>query len=104
MNLELGSNAPLIVHSDGDWETAADKAKLHAYSHAGQSCISIQRIIVNEEIADAFSERFVKNAESLRVGDPLDPETDVGPLISRGRPRPREAVDRRGGRRAAPTC
>jgi acyl-CoA reductase-like NAD-dependent aldehyde dehydrogenase len=83
VNLELGSNAPLIVHSDGDWETAADKAKLHAFSHAGQSCISIQRILVDEEIADAFTERFVANAESLRVGDPLDPETDVGPLISR---------------------
>jgi acyl-CoA reductase-like NAD-dependent aldehyde dehydrogenase len=82
VNLELGSNAPLIVHSDGDWETAADKAKLHAFSHAGQSCISIQRILVHEGVADAFSDRFVANAESLRVGDPLDPETDVGPLIS----------------------
>ncbi len=47
VNLELGSNAPLIVHSDGDWETAADKAKLHAFSHAGQSCISIQRVLVH---------------------------------------------------------
>jgi acyl-CoA reductase-like NAD-dependent aldehyde dehydrogenase len=82
VNLELGSNAPLIVHADGDWETAADKAKLHAYSHAGQSCISIQRVLVHEDVADAFSERFVANAEALRVGDPLDSETDVGPLIS----------------------
>ena len=49
VNLELGSNAPLIVHADGDWETAADKAKLHAFSHAGQSCISIQRILVHED-------------------------------------------------------
>lgn len=84
VNLELGSNAPLIVHSDGDWETAADKAKLHAFSHAGQSCISIQRILVHEDVADAFTERLVANAEALRVGDPLDPETDVGPLISGG--------------------
>jgi acyl-CoA reductase-like NAD-dependent aldehyde dehydrogenase len=82
VNLELGSNAPLIVHADGDWETAADKTKLHAFSHAGQSCISIQRVLVHEEIADAFTERLVANAEALRVGDPLDPETDVGPLIS----------------------
>jgi acyl-CoA reductase-like NAD-dependent aldehyde dehydrogenase len=82
VNLELGSNAPLIVHSDGDWETAADKAKLHAFSHAGQSCISIQRILVHDDVADAFVERLVANAEGLRVGDPLDPETDVGPLIS----------------------
>jgi acyl-CoA reductase-like NAD-dependent aldehyde dehydrogenase len=82
VNLELGSNAPLIVHSDGDWETAADKAKLHAFSHAGQSCISIQRVLVHDDVADAFTERFVANARALRVGDPLDSETDVGPLIS----------------------
>ena len=94
VNLELGSNAPLIVHSDGDWETAADKAKLHAFSHAGQSCISIQRILVHEDVADAFTERLVANAEALRVGDPLDPETDVGPLISPGdRDRVKEWVD-----------
>ena len=94
VNLELGSNAPLIVHSDGDWETAADKARLHAFSHAGQSCISIQRILVHEDVADAFTERLVANAESLRVGDPLDPETDVGPLITPGdRDRVKEWID-----------
>ena len=94
VNLELGSNAPLIVHADGDWETAADKAKLHAYSHAGQSCISIQRILVHEDVADGFTERLVANAESLRVGDPLDPETDVGPLITPGdRDRVKEWVE-----------
>jgi acyl-CoA reductase-like NAD-dependent aldehyde dehydrogenase len=82
VNLELGSNAPLIVNADGDWETAADKAKLHAFSHAGQSCISIQRILVHEDVAEDFTARLVANAEGLRVGDPLDPETDIGPLIS----------------------
>ncbi|HEX3609266.1 MAG TPA: aldehyde dehydrogenase family protein [Solirubrobacterales bacterium] len=84
VNLELGSNAPLIVHSDGDWEAAADKAQIHAFSHAGQSCISIQRILVQEDIADAFTERLVANTAKLTVGDPLDAETDVGPLISGG--------------------
>ncbi|HEX9967618.1 MAG TPA: aldehyde dehydrogenase family protein [Solirubrobacterales bacterium] len=94
VNLELGSNAPLIVHADGDWEAAADKAKLHAFSHAGQSCISIQRVLVHEDVADAFVERFVANARALRVGDPLDPETDVGPLISPDdRDRVKEWVD-----------
>ncbi|HEY6551575.1 MAG TPA: aldehyde dehydrogenase family protein, partial [Solirubrobacterales bacterium] len=82
VNLELGSNAPLIVHADGDWETAADKAQIHAFSHAGQSCISIQRVLLHEDIADAFTERFVASVKKLTVGDPLDPETDVGPLIS----------------------
>jgi acyl-CoA reductase-like NAD-dependent aldehyde dehydrogenase len=94
VNLELGSNAPLIVHADGDWETAADKAKLHAFSHAGQSCISIQRILVHEDVADAFTERLVANAEKLTVGDPLDPDTDVGPLITAGdRDRVKEWVE-----------
>jgi acyl-CoA reductase-like NAD-dependent aldehyde dehydrogenase len=94
VNLELGSNAPLIVHADGDWEAAADKTKLHAFSHAGQSCISIQRILLHNDIADGFVERLVANVESLRVGDPLDAETDVGPLISPGdRDRVKEWID-----------
>jgi acyl-CoA reductase-like NAD-dependent aldehyde dehydrogenase len=95
VNLELGSNAPLIVHSDGDWERAADKAQLHAFSHAGQSCISIQRILVHEDVADSFIERLVANTEGLTVGDPLDEDTDVGPLISPDdRDRVKEWVDR----------
>ena len=94
VNLELGSNAPLIVHADGDWRAAADRTKLHAFSHAGQSCISVQRILVHEEVAGAFTERLVGNAEALRVGDPLDPETDVGPLITPGdRDRVKEWVE-----------
>ena len=84
VNLELGSNAPLIVNEDGDWETAADKAQIHAFSHAGQSCISTQRILLHEAIADRFIERLVANVERLVIGDPMDPATDVGPLIDRG--------------------
>jgi len=94
VNLELGSNAPLIVMEDGDWEQAADKAKLHAFSHAGQSCISIQRILVHEDVAEDFTARLVANAEALVVGDPLDPDTDVGPLISADeRDRVKEWID-----------
>jgi acyl-CoA reductase-like NAD-dependent aldehyde dehydrogenase len=94
VNLELGSNAPLIVNDDGDWETAADKAQIHAYSHAGQSCISIQRILVHEAIADDFTARLVANIEKLTVGDPLDPDTDVGPLITPGdRDRVKDWID-----------
>jgi acyl-CoA reductase-like NAD-dependent aldehyde dehydrogenase len=84
VNLELGSNAPLIVNEDGDWQTAADKARIHAFSHAGQSCISTQRILLHEKVADQFIERFVANVSGLVVGDPMDPETDVGPLITPG--------------------
>jgi acyl-CoA reductase-like NAD-dependent aldehyde dehydrogenase len=94
VNLELGSTAPLIVHEDGDWETAADKAKLHSFSHAGQSCISVQRILVQEKLVDQFLDRFVKNAESLVTGDPMDENTDVGPLISeKDRDRVKEWID-----------
>ncbi|HWI96741.1 MAG TPA: aldehyde dehydrogenase family protein [Solirubrobacterales bacterium] len=94
VNLELGSNAPLIVHADGDWEAAADKAQIHAFSHAGQSCISIQRILLHEDIADAFTERLIAGTEALRVGDPLDSETDVGPLITPGdRDRVKQWID-----------
>jgi acyl-CoA reductase-like NAD-dependent aldehyde dehydrogenase len=94
VNLELGSNAPLIVNDDGDWETAADKAQIHAFSHAGQSCISIQRILVHEAVADAFSARLVANVARLKVGNPFDEETDVGPLITPGdRDRVKEWVD-----------
>ncbi len=82
VNLELGSTAPLLVNEDGDWETAAEKAKLHAYSHAGQSCISIQRILLHEAIAEKFTGAFVPQVEALVTGDPMDEETDVGPLIS----------------------
>jgi acyl-CoA reductase-like NAD-dependent aldehyde dehydrogenase len=94
VNLELGSNAPLIVNADGDWETAADKAQIHAFSHAGQSCISIQRILVHEDVADAFTERLRANLAKLAVGDPLDPGTDVGPLITpKDRDRVKQWVD-----------
>ncbi len=94
VNLELGSNAPLIVNADGDWEQAADKAQIHAFSHAGQSCISIQRILVHEDVAEAFTERLVANIAKLKVGDPLDPSTDVGPLITPAdRDRVKEWID-----------
>jgi acyl-CoA reductase-like NAD-dependent aldehyde dehydrogenase len=94
VNLELGSNAPLIVNADGDWEAAADKAQIHAFSHAGQSCISIQRILVHEDVADDFKARLVANVEKLTVGDPLDTNTDVGPLITPGdRDRVKEWID-----------
>jgi acyl-CoA reductase-like NAD-dependent aldehyde dehydrogenase len=94
VGLELGSNAPLIVNEDGDWETAADKTQIHAFSHAGQSCISIQRILVHEAVADRFIDRLVSNAEKLKVGDPSDESTDVGPLITRGdRDRVKEWID-----------
>lgn len=83
VSLELGSTAPVIVMEDGDWERAADNIRIHAFSHAGQSCISVQRILVHTDVADEFTMRLIGNVEKLVVGDPMDEDTDVGPLISR---------------------
>ncbi|RAY13631.1 aldehyde dehydrogenase [Actinomadura craniellae] len=84
VRLELGSNSPLIVDASGDWETAAAKASVAGFSHAGQSCISTQRIFVHEDIADDFVSALVTRVEGLRVGDPMDEHTDVSSLISAG--------------------
>ncbi len=82
VGLELGNNAPVIIEPDGDWKSAADKIKVAGFSHAGQSCISTQRIYVHSSIADAFTDRLAGNVESLVVGDPADEATDVSALIS----------------------
>jgi acyl-CoA reductase-like NAD-dependent aldehyde dehydrogenase len=84
VGLELGNNAPVIVAGDADWETAADKIKVAGFSHAGQSCISTQRIYVHRSVAGAFTEALVQRVESLVVGDPLADTTDVSALISTG--------------------
>jgi acyl-CoA reductase-like NAD-dependent aldehyde dehydrogenase len=82
VGLELGNNAPVIIEADSDWAAAAAKIKVAGFSHAGQSCISTQRIYVHEDIADAFVETLVKEVSSLVVGDPMDEATDVSALIS----------------------
>ena len=82
VRLELGSSSPLIVEADGDWRTAASKAAVAAFSHAGQSCISTQRIYVHASVRDAFLDALVPAVEALVVGDPLDERTDVSSLIS----------------------
>ena len=84
VSLELGNNAPVIVQPDGDWETAATKIAAAGYSHAGQSCISVQRVLVHEDIAARFSQRLVDAVASLKVGDPLDDDTQVSSLIDAG--------------------
>jgi acyl-CoA reductase-like NAD-dependent aldehyde dehydrogenase len=79
--LELGNATPVIVEADADLEEAAAKMAAHAFSFAGQSCISVQRVYVQREVYDDFLERFLPKVEALRVGDPGDEETDVGPVI-----------------------
>lgn len=82
VGLELGNNAPVIIQPDGDWRTAAAKIKVAGFSHAGQSCISTQRIYVHASIAADFTAELVRHVESLVVGDPRDEATDVSALIS----------------------
>ncbi len=84
VGLELGNNAPVIIEPDGDVVTAATKISVAGFSHAGQSCISTQRVYVHEDVADAFLAELVPRVEALVVGDPLDDATDVSALISTG--------------------
>jgi acyl-CoA reductase-like NAD-dependent aldehyde dehydrogenase len=84
VRLELGSNSPLIVDSPSDWATAAAKVAVAGFSHAGQSCISTQRIYVHADVADDFIDALVGKVEALVVGDPADEKTDVSALISKG--------------------
>jgi acyl-CoA reductase-like NAD-dependent aldehyde dehydrogenase len=81
VSLELGNNAPIIIEPDGDWQTAADKIAAAGYSHAGQSCISVQRVLVHDSIADDFTARLVEAVAALKVGDPLEDDTQVSSLI-----------------------
>jgi acyl-CoA reductase-like NAD-dependent aldehyde dehydrogenase len=81
VTLELGGNAGVIVHSDADLDLAAQRIAYGGYYQAGQSCISVQRVLVASEVYDEFKDRLVKQVESLKVGDPMDPTVDVGPVI-----------------------
>ena len=94
VGLELGNNAPVIIEPDGDIATAAAKVSVAGFSHAGQSCISTQRVYVHESVASAFLDELVPKVDALVVGDPLDEATDVSALISTGeRERVEEWID-----------
>jgi acyl-CoA reductase-like NAD-dependent aldehyde dehydrogenase len=84
VGLELGNNAPVIIEPDADWKAAADKIKVAGYSHAGQSCISTQRVYVQRSVAQEFTDALAERVGSLVVGDPLSEDTDVSALISTG--------------------
>ena len=83
VTLELGGNAGVIVHADADLDFAAQRVAFGGYYQAGQSCISVQRVLVSSEVYEDFAARLVKQVESLKVGDPMDPTVDVGPVIQR---------------------
>jgi acyl-CoA reductase-like NAD-dependent aldehyde dehydrogenase len=80
--LELGGKSPLIVLDDADVESAVNAAVFGAFIYQGQICMSTERIVVDETLADAFVEQFARKADALTVGDPVvDPSIVVGPLI-----------------------
>ncbi|HEX5252155.1 MAG TPA: aldehyde dehydrogenase family protein [Gaiellales bacterium] len=84
VSLELGNSTPVIVLADADLDKAAAAVATHGYSFAGQSCISVQRVYVEDSAYDAFVEKVRPKVEALVTGDPLDPQTQVGPVIDEG--------------------
>jgi acyl-CoA reductase-like NAD-dependent aldehyde dehydrogenase len=79
--LELGGNAGVIVHRDADLAYAADRCVVGGFSYAGQTCISVQRILVEHSAFGKFADMLIEGVKKLKTGDPLDDSTDLGPLI-----------------------
>jgi acyl-CoA reductase-like NAD-dependent aldehyde dehydrogenase len=79
--LELGGNAGVIVHSDADLAYAADRCVAGGFGYAGQTCISVQRILVERSVDGQFLDLFLAGVKKLKIGDPLEESTDLGPLI-----------------------
>jgi len=79
--LELGGNAAVIVDEGSDLDAAAERVATGGFSYAGQSCISVQRVYVDRRRFDGFVDLFTAEVTGLRVGDPLDPLTDVGSMV-----------------------
>jgi len=79
--LELGGNAGVIVHSDADLAYAADRCVAGGFSYAGQTCISVQRILVERSVFARFLDLLLAGVKELKVGNPLEESTDLGPLI-----------------------
>ncbi|MCF6094836.1 aldehyde dehydrogenase family protein [Microaerobacter geothermalis] len=80
--LELGNNSPNIIHEDADLDLAAKLTAQRSFHNAGQACIAVQRIYVHQDVLDEFTEKYLSQVIKLKVGNPEDPDTDVGPMIS----------------------
>jgi glyceraldehyde-3-phosphate dehydrogenase (NADP+) len=79
--LELGGNAGVIVDTDSDLDFAVNRIKVGAFAYAGQVCISVQRVFVVDDVYEQFRDKLISAVETLKVGDPLDRGTDLGPMI-----------------------
>jgi acyl-CoA reductase-like NAD-dependent aldehyde dehydrogenase len=82
VTLELGGNDPLIILKDADIYYAVNAAAFGRFNHQGQVCMSSKRIIVEKPLASHFTEKFVEKVQRLKVGDPREPDTVIGPLIN----------------------
>jgi acyl-CoA reductase-like NAD-dependent aldehyde dehydrogenase len=80
--LELGGNAGVAVHSDADLDYAAGRCVYGGFAYAGQTCIAVQRIYIHRPVFDSFVEKLLERVSRLRLGDPLEENTDIGPMIS----------------------
>ncbi len=80
--LELGGNSALVVLDDADLDYAVDAAVFSRFVHQGQVCMAANRVLVDRSVAEEFTEKYVAKVKTLKAGDPADPETHVGPLIS----------------------
>ena len=82
--LELGGNAGVIVDKPADLDWAVRRSLIGAFAYAGQVCISVQRMFLHDDIREAFLEKFVAGVRALKIGDPIQPDTDVGPMVDEG--------------------
>ncbi len=80
--LELGGSDPFIVMKDADIERAAKAAVPARFQNCGQSCLSSKRFLIDESVADEFTEFFIRYTNELKIGDPMDPKTDLGPMVN----------------------
>jgi acyl-CoA reductase-like NAD-dependent aldehyde dehydrogenase len=81
VTLELGGNAGVVIESDADLELAAQRCAAGGFGYAGQTCISVQRVFVHHSIADVFTTKLLMHVARLKLGDPADETTSIGPLI-----------------------
>jgi aldehyde dehydrogenase (NAD+) len=82
LSLELGGNSPLVVLDDANVEAAVNAAVIGRFLHQGQICMSVNRLIVDQSIYNKFTEMFVEGVSKLKVGNPAEPDTIIGPIIN----------------------
>lgn len=83
VTMELGGHAPLIIHEDADIDLAVEQTIASKFRNAGQTCVCANRLIVHEKISDAFSKKLTDHVSKLKVGNGLNKETDIGPIINK---------------------